>query len=1550
MAASVNKTFVAILVAVLVAVVGLAGGVYWKLYHRTADQLRVEGEKHLIEARRHAAEVDSLEGDAALQSYRRSGEEYEQATSLFGQAFTREPTNLEILQNYIDSLSQMHAPNRIRAQEFHQELLAKRKLAVELSGDQPERLDAYFESLMAMVPWAGEGVYQAVFREAEQRLATNPDDAISRKYRAIVGTHRLNESTDLTEQRAILDDVERALEESPDDPELHLAMARYQLFEAGRVELDDAAFDAAMQAAIEAIEAATPGASEDRTVLLGQNEARLRALRMLRTSAARAAGRGVAAARIEALTARADQLEAQLAEEIGRLEASIASDPTIDDLVRTADLLTAVDREAVVLEGDVASTGGLKRTEALVRRAIASEPLNVSYKVMLGNLLRLRQQHDEALTVYREADALEAVGPAEMMLRSDARRRQARFEIASIELIKAEAASDPAERERLLKGAEEAVDELVNAEQRTARVLLLEGKIALLRKQTTRAMQSLDRAVQMYADAGQPNVEAILLSARARQSEQQYGAAAERLEELLRAYPLERSPSTEQRIRRQLAEIYLASNRPQEAAGQVDRLAEIAAEDASVAALRGQVALQNNEPDKAAAVFEAAGLMGNPGIVRRLAQAYRANGRPEEATGLLSGFLDANPADPGVLAELMPALDEDARASRIAAAEAAGLAEETAMLLRGSSDPADRQRLVDSLAARDGGGIEEQLRRATLWERLEEPEKAAAAYDRARAIDPNHPRVLLEDLRIALEAGEIERARRLASTASEENLDLAGGRFIRGQVAAAQGDTGTAIVLYKEGLRERPIYDQGWKTLGDLHLREGDPNQAADAYSQATRQRPDNVGALLGLAESQRMRGREGAALAALREAVSVVPENAGVRERYLAYEIARGDAERALAFRRERAAQRPDDAGNQLALARLLVDRQRPAEAFEVLDALDAAGDVGVTRASAATRASLLAEVRGDDEGIASFRGYLAERGEAAEAADYSALGRLLAAAGEADEALAAYQRAAEMESPDDPRRAATRELGDYLFASGDPVAAAAVYRDLLASDALAPEDRQRIALRQAETLVRAGDAPAAEALLKDQEPTAESELLVAMIASGRGDAEAARASVERALQLNPESSAAYLQRALLPGADPQQALADAERAASLDPGDAAAGQLRTELLLRLGRREEATAALRERLDQNPGDVRARVRLAELRAADGERDDAERLIEAGRRLDPDNPVWDRFARQLAASSPDAATATAALEAMLAESGDPAVLARLARRHLDGGDDASALAALDGSPALVQESPELQAIRGRALAAGGDTEGARNVLRLAAERSRGIGELGGVLNEAAAVLDPEEAVTLAEAAPSTFDEASLELVQAAVLMNHQRWGATVALLEAPDAASRDAEGDLLARRDRSLATSLQSLGRAEEAKARYEALLAEQPEDVGALNNLAYLLAVDLDRPGEAVPLAERARDALSQGVPPVQRAAVLDTLGWAQHLAGDETAARATLEESLRLAPIPAAHLHLARVYRAIGLDTLADDQARRARSLASERGDAAVLEEVEAFEAAAG
>ena len=97
--------------------------------------------------------------------------------------------------------------------------------------------------------------------------------------------------------------------------------------------------------------------------------------------------------------------------------------------------------------------------------------------------------------------------------------------------------------------------------------------------------------------------------------------------------------------------------------------------------------------------------------------------------------------------------------------------------------------------------------------------------------------------------------------------------------------------------------------------------------------------------------------------------------------------------------------------------------------------------------------------------------------------------------------------------------------------------------------------------------------------------------------------------------------------------------------------------------------------------------------------------------------------------------------------------------------------------------------------------------------------------------------------------------------------------------------------------------------AHYWGILALQPSNVVAMNNLAFALAVRREAPGEALSLAKRAA-----GLAP-RAGLVLDTLGWIQHLLHDDAAAEGTFAKALQLEPeMSAIHLHAAFAYAALG------------------------------------
>lgn len=102
----------------------------------------------------------------------------------------------------------------------------------------------------------------------------------------------------------------------------------------------------------------------------------------------------------------------------------------------------------------------------------------------------------------------------------------------------------------------------------------------------------------------------------------------------------------------------------------------------------------------------------------------------------------------------------------------------------------------------------------------------------------------------------------------------------------------------------------------------------------------------------------------------------------------------------------------------------------------------------------------------------------------------------------------------------------------------------------------------------------------------------------------------------------------------------------------------------------------------------------------------------------------------------------------------------------------------------------------------------------------------------------------------------------------------------------------------------------DKAMERYRKVLAQNPNEPVALNNLAYALAVYKGQPAEAIGYAERAY-ALARG-----SATVADTYGWVLHLLGRDREAMPPLAAATRGMPTSGeVRMHAAVVYGALGM-----------------------------------
>jgi tetratricopeptide (TPR) repeat protein len=134
-----------------------------------------------------------------------------------------------------------------------------------------------------------------------------------------------------------------------------------------------------------------------------------------------------------------------------------------------------------------------------------------------------------------------------------------------------------------------------------------------------------------------------------------------------------------------------------------------------------------------------------------------------------------------------------------------------------------------------------------------------------------------------------------------------------------------------------------------------------------------------------------------------------------------------------------------------------------------------------------------------------------------------------------------------------------------------------------------------------------------------------------------------------------------------------------------------------------------------------------------------------------------------------------------------------------------------------------------------------------------------------------------------------------------------------------------------------TLGKYAEARDAYEKLLAKDPDDLGALNNVACILAEHVATPDipKALEYSQRALKTMSQHNR--TDAGVLDTVGWMNVLAGGKHLDDGIdyLNSSLKAGELAEAHYHLGEAYLLKKLPANAKSSLNRANEMLQEKAD---------------
>ncbi len=1480
MAARVNTKFVTTLIVVLLALVGGLSCYYYFVLRVSPGQLVSRGDDYMAKGLT----------DKAIEEY--------------GQALRQEPNNFELMMKYVHTLEQAKTSDPRTATKYLKLIVGLlHKANTHRPGDTEP-----FEQLMQVYLRLGRDLgdfesWSQMHEESNRRLAGSPSpemETMAKKYRAIARVNRM-ERLDVPpdERLETREDLEQVLEQSPEDRDVTYYLAAWHFLEAEAIKRTGGRDQAVKRHLAEAdrLSAESLGNYPDDT------------------------RRQVDRLRVLGLLERAESEESlSLA---NKIEQSLLENPSSLRLIlEMVELLPKIDKKEVKTDsGARATTAGVIRAEQLLRTALEANPSEARYIATLARVLEIQHRDEEALELYEQVFEQHPTTNAFDGVQLDRLQAGAMLKFADIKLQGLDSLALP-QRQKTIEEVDTVVKRVASNHGETPQVNLLQGKIALAQNQWGQASAYLDRANAQFNNSVP---EALLLAARAWTQMGELGAATDKLEQLARLRP-DYTPAHYELVR-----LYLQLNQHTKAQRHLGVILAEKPDDPRALRLKANLLSQMGQTEEAIDTYLALNPAENPDLIPTLANLYLTAGQTETAMQLLEDRFKQDPKDIETLQSLVRVSQDVKQAmGYLNAARQAGADTKALDLLEsrfeGQSEFTD---VLSELIDTEEVPFRRHMKRYYLYQRMGKWDDADQELEQAARLEPESAMVISAKFDRALAKREWPTAESLAAQAATKNLDMAEGVFFQGRLEAQQGHYERAIASYRRALTIRKTYSEGWRQLGDVLRLISDWSEAAESYQKAVDQRPNNVLALTGLAISQNAMDQHTLALANFRKAADFAPNDPTLQRRYLAYEEQHGNIQRAMALRQQRAATDPKDLGNRRALAMLLARAGQQQEAQRVIDQL-----LKQTEESRANMgaAAVVRNLAGDPDGAQQLlMDYVRGLGEKAVDEDWMLLARFLLELGLEDQAKASYRQAIAVEDPQ--LRRATREFADLLFDRGEYEEAVERYSKLWETS----PDERRVGYRFVEALLRVNDPDRAQKILdttNSKHPVNTStHVLQGLIHRARGDKSAALEEFDKAIALDPHRAVIYYQRADLQASDRQlesSVMADLNQSLELDPDLGAARRLLATIYVRRGQREEAISELVMLLRRNPRHIAARLQLAGLYMDDGRWEQRKRLLEESAKLFPRAAIWPQLQAQQALIDSNESLAIKKLVEAFKMSPSPQTLGELSALLIQTNEPKKALDLLRGHAEIVRTVPLLHALRGRALAALGDDDLAVRAFTRAAERCSVFTDLATISIQITKAFGVPRTISLLESWAQGERSGAFELAIVQLEIESAQYDAAMQRLKRIDILVPEVSPERL-QYYRLLALAHYQLEQYEEALSVYHKLLDAQPNNLITLNNAAYLLAEDLARAEEAVPLAQRASE-LAPDNP-----LVLDTLGWAMFKVGRSDVAMRVLQRSVGIKPSALNCLHLATVMTESGRGSREETMRilTQAKTLAEQSGD---------------
>lgn len=1218
--------------------------------------------------------------------------------------------------------------------------------------------------------------------------------------------------------------------------------------------------------------------------------------------------------------ARFLQQEGRIDDAVRAYEDAIGQIPNDGDLrVRYAGLLLDQNRssdamaqiqEAIVRDpsnptGNLALADRLlkdgKTDQALVALEKARQIDDSDYRVygVLSMVYRMQKQPEKSAPTLRDglvaidkrlAD-IEATGRADDPMRRvlEGNRFQLLALLGNTLLDEAAEATDVAARTRLLDEAAEALDKMTWPQGVMGQREKLEGRLALLQGDITKAQALLEEAYRVLG----PDRHVADALIRIYLSKNLPGKAEQIIDALRRLPAMANDP----RVLLAKAQLVARYGDTEEARRLLDQVLradpnnpEALSLRRSILALRGETSVDE--------MLSAGRETPRPVIAALLgrAQSLWLAGKRQEAIEVLERVHAKVPDNVIVQRNLLAyyvGVEDLSKAKGVLAEVKAAHPERTATLelqekFIEESDPQKRRDLAMQLADLTEDPLERALEKAAYSARYGDLEAQGRYLREAYQIQPTDPAVVERLMEYGIERQDWAQAEECVETARKFNLDRAGGRVFAARVAMARRDYAKALEDLRRAVNEQPESKFAWVMLGDCYGQLGDFEQAEKAFMTVFRADPAYVPALIAMASLTERLNRMAEHAGWIDRAYRLAPTHPYVYQRYLQVLEGRGDVGVVVAQRERLLQEDPSDMDNRLRLAGLYEKQRQVAKAEELYTGLytDSPNKIAAARLLAgfylrtgrgAQADKLLADlIQTASDKVGAYIVY----------ADYLTRVSL-------EQAQAALTKAIEID-PNDVR--AYLALAAVLAQRQDWSGAA----DALSKCLELQPEATAVAPDIVRYRINAGQLSQAEqqlqGLLAANPSDANLLTLKGNLAMRQGNVSQAMEAYTRALQIDRSRAEALVGQAgvFLTQGKPVEAKVALTQAKGLSKNPQIAMML-AELHLRLGDVEMAISVLRELLGQPETSdyAPAMKQLLGIYEQQQRWPKVTELLAEAKTKFPNDPYYLLVEARMHRQSGNRARAVAAMESaskIAPESKD--VLLGYLLALLEAGDLNKVVTVADSYKGKPNYGPPAAAVRARALVKLNRAQEADALFLEAFETASPL-ELTVVVSQ----LKQAVGLNMAVSKMTEWVRARPQDPQFHLLLG----GLYMEAGDLPKAAETYTKGSALATQPGHKAAAERELGLAyyrmtqyPQAERAYLASLQVNASDPATLNNLAYMYVNDTGQADKGLPYAARA----AQLAP--NSSEILDTYGWALAKTGDYLQAERQLARALQLTSAP--------------------------------------------------